>query len=73
MRLFEALLGMLGMAGSLLTLGVVFLGIPWALVTLARMSRATDEILRTQREMLRELRRARADVGREEPAEPEPK
>ena len=48
-----------GIFANLLFLGVVFVGVPWVFVTLARTRRNTDEILLTQREILRELRRAR--------------
>ena len=71
MTILESILGMLGLVGSLLTVGVIFLGIPWALYTLARMSRATDELLRIQRDILRELRRARADAAPDQSTEDE--
>jgi len=61
MFVLEAVAGMLGMAASGLTLGLVFLGIPWALYTLAHVRRTTDETLRVQRDILRELRRIRSD------------
>lgn len=75
MTILESILGMLGMVGSLLTVGVIFLGIPWALYTLGRTSRATDELLRVQRDILRELRRARGNAAPDQSAEgetPEP-
>jgi len=58
MFVLEAIVGMLGMMMSGLTLAAVFLGIPWALYVLAHMKRTTDETLRVQREILREIRRS---------------
>ena len=60
MFVLQAVAGMLGMAASGLTLGLVFLGIPWALYTLARVRCTTDETLRVQRDILRELRQMRS-------------
>jgi len=59
MIVVEAIIGMLGVAASGLSLALIVLGVPWALYTLARMRRTTDETLRAQREILRELRRIR--------------
>ena len=69
MTILEAILGMLGTVGSLLTVGLIFLGIPWALYTLARTSRATDELLRVQRDILRELRRGPPDAASDQSAD----
>jgi hypothetical protein len=71
MTILEAILGMLGAVGSFMTVGVVLLGIPWALYTLARTSRTTDELLRVQRDILRELQRARAGAAPDQPADDE--
>ena len=59
MTILEGLAGIVGMVGSLVSLGVIFLGIPWALYTLARIARTTDELARLHRDLLREMRRAR--------------
>lgn len=61
MVVLQAIVGMLGMAMSGLTLAAVFLGIPWALYVLAHVKRTADETLRVQREILREIRRGRED------------
>ena len=60
MFVLETIVTMLGIAGSALTVAAVFLGVPWALYTLARVRRTADETLRVQRDILRELRRIRS-------------
>jgi uncharacterized membrane protein YqiK len=49
-----------------IAVGIVLISIPWALYTLWRTRRTTDEILVVQREILRELRRAANDPFAEE-------
>ncbi|HEY9225881.1 MAG TPA: hypothetical protein VIP11_04495 [Gemmatimonadaceae bacterium] len=55
----SAIQAIFGIFTYLFAVGVVFIGVPWAFFTVARTRRNTDEILRIQREILHELRRAR--------------
>jgi hypothetical protein len=67
MNVLENISGIVGLVGSFLSLGVIFLGIPWALYTLARIARTTDELARLQRDLLRELRRTRTPNADDQP------
>jgi hypothetical protein len=61
------LTGSFALIVNIFYVGVILIGVPWALFTIGHTRRATDDILVVQREILRQLRRTATDPPAEAP------